>query len=66
MKTIEQLTKDGWKPVADFAGCILYGKGINRKVYDPKKDEVILDYTLHEAYLAGLKKRNEQPTQLSA
>ena len=33
-----------WKKVGVFAGCIIFAKGNERRIYDPKTRRVILEY----------------------
>lgn len=40
----EQLESEGWKYVHSFGYCYIYGKGIERILWDPKEMKVVVSY----------------------
>lgn len=45
-KCLEKYYKDDWEVMGTFADCYILGKGTERKLYSPKEDRVVYEYTI--------------------
>ena len=57
MKTLEELKKEGWSFIDNFAHCWIMGKGNVRIFWNPKTEEV--DFSYVDEYKDYVKNVNE-------